>query len=279
MQANKWADLATKFPAGGRDTGSSEEVKDVADGIVLELYKGGKEAIVGVVAALPGPDQSTDSKLRHAIHALVTHVASMKDPAAARTTAEALASTLGGDRPKEAQAFVAGQLQRIGGQEVVPALGKLLDDDDLCEPATQALVRIGESAAVPLRKALPAATGARVVTIAQALGVLRDRASVPALQKLCTHADREARLTAVWALANIGDEGSVPLVLKASQSEGYERIKATSACLLLAENLRAGGKKKEAEQIYRGLQQSHTEANERHIQQAVEQGLKALGAG
>ena len=81
-----------------------------------------------------------------------------------------------------------------------------------------------------------------------------------------------------WALANIGDAGTVDLLLKAADrdKEGYERIKATHSCLLLAENLTAAGKKKEAARIYSHLKETRTELGERHIQEAATKGLAAL---
>ena len=66
-------------------------------------------------------------------------------------------------------------------------------------------------------------------------------------QAACRAEDREVRLAAVWGLANLADADSIGLLLKAADTEAnYERIKATQACLLLAEKLTAAGNKRAA---------------------------------
>ncbi len=252
--------------------------KEAVEKALAEILQGGKDNIVGLVALLVEPGKGDDGKARYALHALAVEVCKRKDARQRPMFAEALASTLDGKPPKEPQAFVIRQLQVAGGKEVVPALGKLLLDDALGDDAAQALLAIKEGAAEQFRAALPKASGKQVLPIAQALGVLRDRNSVAALQDLVRDKDRDRRLCAVWALANIGDAGSVELLLKAADKDGFERIKATQACLLLAENLLAAGKKKEAARIYTHLKDTRTDPSERHIKEAATKGLAAAGS-
>jgi len=161
-----------------------------------------------------------------------------------------------------------------GGGEVVEKLGTLLLDEELCEPAAQALSAIGDGAAEQLRRALPRAKGKCRLTIVQNLGVVRDAISVGALKEAVSDEDGEVRIAAGWALANIGDASSVKLLLRtAEKANGWERIQATKACLLLAEKLRAAGRKNEAMSIYKHLRDTRTDPAERYVCDAAKSRL------
>jgi HEAT repeat protein len=98
------------------------------------------------------------------------------------------------------------------------------------------------------------------------------------LQKAVDDEDGGIRMAAAWALANIGDTGSVDLLLKAADAQGtYERIKATKACLLLAEKLLAAGKKDLAVKIYQHLYDSRSGSDEAYISEAAKEGLITAG--
>ena len=141
-----------------------------------------------------------------------------------------LASQIGEDRPKEVQKYLIRELQVAGGREAVESLGKVLTDEELCEPAAQALVSIGDGAAGQLRQALPRAKGKCRLTILQNLGVVGDIESASALKSAINYEDQEVRITAVWALANMGDASSADTLLRvADKAEGWERIQATKA--------------------------------------------------
>lgn len=268
--------LVAKFPAPARDGKLAEVDKQATDQATAELHSGGRDAVVGLVGLTTQPPPR-GSQARHALHALATHASGLRDAVPRRAFTEALVSTLGGDRPKDVQAFVVRQLQLVGGREAVPALAKLLADETLCDDAALALVAIKEGAAEPLQAALGRATGRTRLAIIQALGVLRDRAAAATLRKLVVDPDRDTRLAAGWALANSGDAGAAELLLKAADADGYERIKLTQACLLLAENLVAAGRKDDAARIYRRLHETRTDASERHVRDAASRGLTTGG--
>jgi HEAT repeat protein len=208
---------------------------------------------------------------------LATRVCRKKDGKNRKQFNAALASTLGGGKPKEVRAFVLRQLQVAGDKAVAPALGKQLADAELCEPAAQALLAIHDGAVEQFRAALPKATGKQRLTVVQALGVLRDEKSAGALRKLAADKERDTRLAALWAVANIGDANSLETVVKAADTKvPYERIKATQACLVLAERLEATGKKAAAGRIYAHLKKARTDASEKYVRDAAE---KALAGG
>lgn len=275
--AEKVSALVARFPTPGRDGKLSEVDKQATDETLRELLRGGQETVIALVDLLTVPAKGGDSRARHALHALVTHVNGLHDETQRNAISLALAFTLGSERPKEVQRFVVRQLQLVGGKEVTGALGKLLLDEAMHESAAQALLAIKAGAAEQFRASLAASSGKQRLTIIQALGELRDVPAADALKKLVADPDREVGLSAIWALANSGDAGSADLLLKAADSAGFERIKATQACLLLAENLLKSGQKQEAVQIYTRLRDTRTEPAEAYVREAAIRGLQKAG--
>jgi HEAT repeat protein len=236
------------------------------------LVESERNRIPEIVDMLVESGKGDDSKARYALHALAVHAAGMGQQAK-QTYASALAATLKPERPRDVRGFIIRQLQVVGGKEVAEALGKLLVDEELAEEAAQALLAIKAGAAEQFRAAIPKASGKARLAVIHGAGTLRDRESAKALREMAGERDRDVRLTALWALANIGDAGSVDLLIKASNAEGYERIKATSACLLLAERLQESGNKTEAAKIWTHLRDSRTDASERHVKEAATRAL------
>lgn len=248
--------------------------KDAVDGVVAELLEGGRRSINALIDMLVEPGAGDDMKAHYALHCLAVHVCKLDSDRPRRMFARTLAGKLGGDRPKGVQRYLIRQLQVAGGSEVAPKLGETLLDEELCEPAAQALSAIGDVAAPEFRKALPKAAGKSRLTIIQNLGVISDDESIEALRQELDNQDRDVRLAAAWGLANIGDVGSVDLLLEvAGAADGYERIKATKACLLLAERLAAAGKASPASKIYKRLRDRRKGEDEAYVCEAAEAGL------
>jgi hypothetical protein len=250
--------------------------KDRIEKAIAKIHKGGRENIVGIIDMLVPPDKSGDVKARYALHCLALNVCKLKNKRSRRRFAWTLASQIGGDRPKEVQKYLVQELQVAGGVEVVKTLGRLLLDEELCEPAAQALAAIGDGAAEQFRSALPAAKGKCRLTIVQNLGVVRDAKSVGALKEAISDEDKAIRIAAAWSLANIGDADSANELLRtADKAEGWERIQATKACLLLAEKLCAAGRKSDAAKIYRHLRDTRISPAERYVANAAKISLDA----
>jgi hypothetical protein len=289
------AELVSKLPDPDENGLLSNIDKESVENVIAEIHKAGRDGIVGLIDMLVEPGKADDVKPRYAIHCLAVYVCKLKDKKHRRAFAEILASQLVAlaagqldrDRPKQIKGYLIRQLQVAGGEEVAGALGKFLLDEELCEYAAQALVapaasRLrskpagGDGAAEQLRDALPNAKGKCRLTVIQNLGVVRDRKSVDALREAVGDKDRDIRLTAAWGLANIGDPGSVDVLLKgADVQDPYERIKAAQACLLLAENLLAAGKKKDAMKIYAHLRDTRTDPAEQYLRELAEGALAA----
>ena len=273
-QSSALAEIINRLPDPDERGLLSNIDKETVDSVVSQIYEGGQKSLLALIGMLVEPGRGDDVKPRYALHCLAVHMCKPEEEKARQAFAETLASQLGGNRPKSVQKYLLQQLQVAGGKEVVPALGKMLEDEELYEPAAQAIVAVGDGAAEQLRNTLPKVKGKIKLTIIQNLGVIQDTKSVDALKKALGDDDRDIRLAAGWALANIGDAGSVDLLLKTADAEGiYERVTATKACLLLAERLLEAGKKEPAVKIYTHLHDTRSGPDETYISDAAEKGL------
>ena len=227
------ADLLSKIPTKDRDE---------AHAVMARLAEGGP-ATVATLVELVGDEFGDPEGVgpKYALHGLVHFVSTPGADGDRGMVAETLARELSGDHSDELKAFLCRQLQLCGRSQEVPALGRLLTSDRLCEPAAQALLAINtDEATAALREALADAEEGRVTTIVKALGRQRDKASANAIRNLAGDPERDVRLVTWYALANIGDAGSKKLLLEVADDEpSYERDQATEACLLLARRLAA----------------------------------------
>ena len=271
-------ELVNKMPeADERGMYCTDIDKGTIEGAIQDILEGGRDNIIGVIDMLFEPGKGDDVKAHYALHCMALHVCKQERNRPRRRFSRTLASQIGGDRPKEIQKYLIRELQVAGGREAVESLGKVLTDEDLCEPAAQALVAIGDGAAEQLRQALPRTKGKCRLTILQNLGVVGDGESISALKSAVSDEDKEVRIAAVWALANIGETGSADVLQNAAdKAEGWERIEATKACLLLAEKLISAGKTNEATGIYKHLRDTRTDAAERYVCDAAKIGLAAI---
>jgi HEAT repeat protein len=245
-----------------------------------ELLAGGSESIVELIASIraPGDPDFTSYRAEYLLHCLAVYVGGAGKEAQRKLLAETVAAQLGNAQlAKPVRGLLARELQVVGAKEAVTALGGLLLDEELCGYAATALAAIREGASEQLRRALPKATGACRLAILQNVGVLRDGESSSALKKALSDGDREARLAAAWALAQIAQPSSVDLLLRAAEApSGYERIKATQACLVLAENLAAAGNKREAIRVYAHLRDTRSDRAEQYVRDLAAKALAAL---
>jgi len=154
-----------KFPAQ-----SYEE----AEQICSELVSGGPATVKQLVEMVG--DEFGDPKgvkPKYAMHGLVIYAARPGADDERKMVAATLAKELDGDHSDGLKAFICRQLQFCARGDEIKPLVKLLANDRLCEPATQALLAIGcEGSLAALKGALPDAEGKRQVTIRQAVDIL-----------------------------------------------------------------------------------------------------------
>ena len=275
--ASQLKELVDQMPVPDKKGLYSQIDKTVVDKAIALIHAGGAADLKGVIDMLVEPGKGDDVKAHYALHCLAVHAKSL-GPAAQTQYVGALAAEVGGSRPKGVQKYLIQEIPVAGGAEAVPALGRLLTDEDLCESAAQALVAIRTGAAEQFRAALGRVKGKLLLTVVQNLGVLRDKASVTGITRAAAGDDRELRMVATWALANIGDAGSVDTVLKVAGAAvgSWERVEATRACMLLAERLLAAGSKAPAVRIYEHLRDTRKDDREKYVRDLAEKALAAI---
>lgn len=251
--------------------------KEQIEKAIAAIQKGGKENILGIIELLGEPGSAQDAKPHYALHCLANGVLQSKDENQRKVFAETLAGQLSSDRSKYIRGFLCQELQWLGHGESVPALAKLLGDEELVDPAAMALVAIKDGSAEVLRAALPNAPGRCKLVILHSLAALADAQSAAAFKAALKDADREVRLAAGAGLAKLGDASAVEALLAAAPAEPcWERTQATKHCLVLAEKLAAAGNKPLAKKIYQQLHDSRTDPGEQYVRDAVQHGLAAL---
>jgi HEAT repeat protein len=251
-----------------------------AEKIFAEIFSGGRDSVAELLALVREPSDADykNYKAGYVLHGLVILAGRTGQENQRRLLADTLASQLGNDKHSKAvKGFFIRELRTLGGKDAVNALGKHLLDNELYSDATLALLTIRDGAAPQFRGALAKSKGRNRVTIIQALGVLQDADSASVLKKSLSEPDRDVRVTAAWALANLGEASVTDALLRSADSaEGWERTEATRHCLLLAERLAASGKQSEANRIYAHLRDTRKDPSEHHIRETAE---KALGVG
>jgi len=251
--------------------------KKAVDEITQALWAGGRDSVLALMDMLVEPGKGDDHKAHYAFHCLALHACGQQRPQRRQFT-QIVAEQIGGNRPKAVRGYLIRELQFCGGRGAADVLGNALADADLVDDAAATLTAIGGRPAIEqLRAALPNAAGRVKLVILQSLCVLADAESAAAMKQALADEDREVRLTAAWGLANIADSGAVEPVLKAADTDAaYERIKATQACMVMAEKLAAKGDKTSATRIYKHLVQTRTGDGEACVRDAAKEALASL---
>ncbi len=274
----KLKNLVAQMPdPDGRGMYTENIDKEKIERAVAEIHQGGPEFVAGLVDMLGEPGSVENVKPHYALHCLANHVLVVKDESGRRQLVEVLCRKLAGDDvATHNKRYLCELLQWSGRREACAALGKVLGDADLVEPAAMALVAIRDGAAEQFRAALPKVEGACRLGCIHGLAALADPGSAAPLREALADSDREVRLAAGHGLALIADARDAdPLLQAADGAEGWERIQQTHNCLILAERLTAAGKKAEAVKVYTRLRDSRKDPTEKHIREAAEKALAA----
>jgi len=196
---------------------------------------------------------------------------SFNDPAARQKLAAGLAAILASDATNDAKHFACRQLAVIGTKEQVPALAKLLTDQELSQMARYALARIpGEAVDRALLDALNKTGGANKLGIINTLGNRRSNAAVEPLTKLLSGDQGEAASEAARALGRIGTPAAAQ-ALEGTLKGGNSGI--IDAYLDCAEALRVAGNRELASSMYVRILDSDLPG---HVRAAALQGLSLV---
>jgi len=149
--------------------------------------------------------------------------------------------------------FVCRMLRRIGSDQCIPALAKLLPDPKLSHMARFALERHpSRRASRALREAMPTLDGKLKIGVIASLGARRSRRSVADIAKLMTDDDENIVRAAIRALGNIGSNRAAKALADAKVSSKLKTVQA-DARLMCADRMLARGRSAPAAAIYREM--------------------------
>jgi hypothetical protein len=264
--------LVDQLPnADGRGMYTENIDKEKIEKAIVEIYKGGRENLQGLIEMLGEPGTEENVKPHYGLHCVVNQALIAGDESARKEFCETMCKNLEGDLSTFNKGYLCQELQWAGRDEAVAPLGKLLLDEDLTEPASMALVAIGRNAVDQFLAAVSKADGKCLLNIVDGLAALADPKSANALKGALKDDDREVRIAAGAGLAKMGDAGSADLLVNAIPAEaGWERIQAVKSCMVLAEKLAAAGKEAEAKKIYGALKGKCKDSTEKYIQEACD---------
>jgi HEAT repeat protein len=177
-------------------------------------------------------------------------VASHGDAAARKKLESTLAEVLGTDIPRAAKDIVCRALKTIGTAHSVPALAKLLHDEELSHMARHALETNDSPEAVKaLVGAIDKAPKKIKIGIISSLGARGVGVPVAPLAKALSDKDADISTAGALALGAIGSADAVK-ALGSAKVNDTNKIAVCDAMLQCAENMLAHGKKSGAKAIY-----------------------------
>ena len=193
-------------------------------------------------------------------------------PAELKKIEKSLLSVLTSDATRAGKQYVCRELSIIGTDESVPALGKMLTDEETSDMARYALERIpGTAVNDALRSALRNAKGKPRIGIINSLGQRRDRRAVRALSRLVGNPDETVAAAAAAALGQIADSRATEALSAVKDKvSGKLQMVVLDSYLRCADQLVVEGKRTEALAIYKELQK---EGNPAPIRTAALKGM------
>ena len=208
-----------------RETEAAETVLEPAFQVIMGYTFGGTRAPLTVVSDLVK--------------------ASKNDPAQRLSVERQLVALLKSpDASYDCKDFVCRQLWVCGSRESIPVLALMLTDDKYSDMARYVLERSASpEAGKALRDALGKAYGIARIGIVNSLGVKKDTASVPLLEKIGAGGDDEPAPAAVMALSKIGGAKASVIVTRANTTGGAKTRIAAELALRVLTNKPAPRKK------------------------------------
>ncbi|MHB8973227.1 MAG: HEAT repeat domain-containing protein [Pirellulaceae bacterium] len=154
--------------------------------------------------------------------------------------------------PAAEKAITCKQLAVFGTQNAVPALAKLLTNEELSSWARIALEAIPDPAAdAALREATGKVQGRLLIGVINSIGVRRDPLAVDGLAQRLGDADPEVAAAAAVALGKIGDAAATKILEQAlATAAAPVRCAVAEGCISSAERLLASDNAVEAVRLY-----------------------------
>ena len=158
------------------------------------------------------------------------------------------------DATPEAKGFACRQLRVVGSAKCIPAVAKLLTDENARTWRGMRWSRILDPAAgAALRDAMSGAQGKVLAGVISSIGRRRDAQAIEALKKLAGAEEEMIASAAMGALGEIGTREAYAAITSGNKSTEALKRSQFSAMLACAAHMAADGNAKEAASIYESL--------------------------
>jgi HEAT repeat protein len=234
------------------------------------------KAIVPLGERMDAADRSLTQDLKRAMERIVHNVGRPGADDARKAVAGELSKLIAPERSNKVKTEVLDLLGFIADDSNLPAMGALLDNQEVREEACRAIQRVpGRAATELLEKKLDSAPADFQPRLLAALGQRQDPSVGPALEAFLTKASGELKLQALVALSKSGapPPSGMRRILEAVKDLGDQDLRANLR-LRFADNLAKKGDIEHARRLYENL--SKGEVSEQ-IQLAAKAGLEQLG--
>ena len=259
----KIADLLAQLPA--RD---AQQLKNN----MLEIEHLGSDGFVTLISGLSGPGLGKNANLEYAIGGYSAYVTQSGKAEQRSQAVVAYCSALSRASDKQVKSFLIAQLELVGEDDAVSCLQSYLNDQQLADPASRALVKINSAAAqAALLAALPTAQGAAKLSVIEAIGLSRNKMAAAALHPLIDSNEPQVTKVALSALAHLANPASADLMAAAALKANYQYDQngATSALLEYAGNLLEDGNGSLAANAVKKLHEDAKAAEQLHTRSAA----------
>ena len=230
---------------------------------MAELVSTGEEGLLQLIGMLNPPEVGNNATVEFALSGW-THF-SATDQQSREMTAKAYLKALDVVKNKVHKAFIIRQLQFVGETESIATLSSLLKDEELVNPAAQALVAMDIPASKSaLLDALRQASPATELSLINAVGqTFNPDAETILVEKLKTSTSQESNKVILTALSKCGSGYALKAVEAkvADKNYLYEKSNALDAYINLIERVSDQGDHRTAEKSAQKLLSGATKNN------------------
>ncbi len=237
------------------------------DKLIAELASTEEDGVIYLVKMINAPGKGTNAPMDYALSGLANYVSAKGQESARLTVSNAYVKALDMVTERETKAFIIRELQICGQDECVEALGRYLNQEDLCGPAARALASINTEKA---KQALQTALLKRMGTVKTqqdvilAIGEAKMKVDESLIASLIGNGDENMQKVVLYTVSRIGTDKSLDAVGKAAAAVGYKMDKtgANEAYVALIKKVAAEGNTQTATKAAEDLLKAATKAGQ-----------------
>lgn len=210
------------------------------DKLLKEFITYGDEGFQLLAKMLVAPGTGNDASVRMLINSLARYAGEKPDSPEREFVEKNLLNSIENENDAQIQTFLIRQLNLAGTNKSIDLLKTFLQNTQLCEPATQALVAIHTpEAATAVYEKLKGAEGRNQVTLVKALGDLQCKKALPEIMALEKTDNLNLRKVVLFSLSNIGTPEPNKILRNAAEAVnyGFDPTHATESLLNYADRL------------------------------------------